>query len=352
LFGSGPFIPESQGVGSYFPEQYTSKQLYDFVESELLDVKNLMGAPKFEYARADKAAAWTLLAKLYLNAETYLGPGGTHYTECAAYCDSVISCGAYQLESEYVNLFRTDNNLSTEVIFPITCDGKFTQSYGGTTFLVHASVGGQMQVADFGIAPGSGWAGLRAKRNLPLNFTDSINDKRYQFFKTAPQVIDNTIMTTFTNGYGVTKWKNLDRNGNPGSDPTKTFVDTDFPLFRLADIYLMYAECATRGYADISQADGLFQELHSLRNPNGAAAPALASGQQNRILDERMRELYWEGHRRTDLIRFGLFTDGPYTWPWKGGTLAGATTDDHLDRYPIPSSDLTANPNLTQNRGY
>lgn len=211
-----------------------------------------------------------------------------------------------------------------------------------------------MQVADYGIAPGSGWAGLRAKRNLPLVFTDSLNDARFLFYKNAPQIIDNTIMTTFTNGYGVTKWKNLDRNGNPGSDPTGTFVDSDFPLFRLADVYLMYIECATRGHADLAKAQQLLQELQDKRRGPGASVPTLdaSPASQQFVLDERMRELYWEGTRRTDLIRYGLFTSGTYLWPWKAGTVGGSAASSHLNLYPIPSSDLVANPNLTQNPGY
>ncbi|MFM8433701.1 MAG: RagB/SusD family nutrient uptake outer membrane protein [Bacteroidota bacterium] len=352
LYGHGPFIPEDQGVGSYFPTEYSRQQLFTFIESELIAIKDQMGAPRFEYGRADKAAVWTLLAKLYLNSKVYINT--ERYDECAAYCDSVINCGAYSIEDNYRYLFLTDNNLCSEVILPIICDGRFTQSYGGTTFLVHASVGGQMLVADFGIAPGSGWAGLRAKRNLPLIFNDSLTDTRYNFFKNPPQIIDNTILTTFTNGYGVTKWKNLDRANNPGSDPTKTFVDTDFPMFRLADIYLMYIECATRGAANLGIAQSRFQELQDKRRGAGASTSVLdvSSASQRMILDERMRELYWEGHRRTDLIRYGLFTSSSYVWPWKGGTLTGTAAPVHLDLYPIPSSDLTANPNLTQNPGY
>ena len=70
------------------------------------------------------------------------------------------------------------------------------------------------------------------------------------------------------------------------------------------------------------------------------------------ILAERGRELLWEAHRRTDLIRFGEFTGGNYLWAWKGGTQAGTATDSFRDLYPIPESELVANPNLKQNPGY
>jgi len=70
------------------------------------------------------------------------------------------------------------------------------------------------------------------------------------------------------------------------------------------------------------------------------------------VLDERARELWWEGHRRTDLIRYGLFTGGDYLWAWKGNSQAGSSTPDTRNLYPIPASELVANPNLTQNPGY
>jgi len=69
-------------------------------------------------------------------------------------------------------------------------------------------------------------------------------------------------------------------------------------------------------------------------------------------LDERARELFWEGFRRTDLIRYGLFTSSSYLWPWKGGVAAGTGVADYRNLFPLPESDLSANPNLKQNPGY
>jgi hypothetical protein len=353
LYGKGPFIDENSGIGSFYPAEISRGELFDYVESELLAVAPELGAPRFQYARVDKAVAWTLLARLYLNAQIYkkqgavLGPA--RFEDCIRYCDSVIQSGAYSLEPNYEHLFLADNNLSNEIIFPIICDGLYTQSYGGTTFLVHASVGGSMQVANFGIAPGSGWAGLRAKKNLPLAMDTT--DGRYLFYTTG-QTLDINVVTTFTNGYAVTKWKNLDRNGNPGSDPTKTFVDTDFPMFRLADVYLMYAEAAARNASNANQTLAI-RYVNDLRERAfGNTSQNVTSITPEDILTERMRELYWEGTRRTDLIRFDKFTSSSYLWPFKGGNATGVGVDDHLNIYPIPASDLTANPNLTQNPGY
>ncbi|WP_262712619.1 RagB/SusD family nutrient uptake outer membrane protein [Arachidicoccus ginsenosidivorans] len=78
----------------------------------------------------------------------------------------------------------------------------------------------------------------------------------------------------------------------------------------------------------------------------------LTSYDLNTILDERGRELYWEGFRRTDLIRFGKFSGNNYLWPWKGGVKAGAGKDSHFNLFPIPASEIISNTNLQQNEGY
>ncbi|MEK7256375.1 MAG: SusF/SusE family outer membrane protein, partial [Bacteroidota bacterium] len=112
-----------------------------------------------EYGRADQAAAWTLMAKLYLNSQVYTGKAA--YTECIEACQKVINAG-YTLMPEYEHLFLADNDrpeAQNSIIFPVRYDGVSTQTWGGTTFLVHAPVGGSMNTADYGID--FGWGGLR-----------------------------------------------------------------------------------------------------------------------------------------------------------------------------------------------
>jgi hypothetical protein len=176
-------------------------------------------------------------------------------------------------------------------------------------------------------------------------------DSRAMFF-TEGQTLEIIDVSQFTEGYAVTKFKNVDQNGNPGSN--RSFVDTDFPMFRLADIYLMYAESILRG-----GAGGDFNTALNYLNDINERAYGDISGNIDEneftleyILDERARELYWECHRRTDLIRFGQFTDGNYVWPLKGGTLEGQAVSSHFDVFPIPATDIGANPNLNQNTGY
>lgn len=440
LFGNVPFVTEADPVGYFTPQQISRADLFSFVESELLDIESSLAEPKTnEYARADKAAAWTLLAKLYLNAEVYTGQD--KYTECITYATKVINAG-YTLESKYQNLFLADNNQSDGVIFPIAFDGLHTQSYGGTTFLIHAAVGGSMNPSDFGI--NGGWGGNRTTKNLVnlfsadvsasdiatanaaigtasnwgvvgsatpnewngpdltlyqtgtpdvyqgyVNLTDgeikfrpdnswgsdfgdngsnisvtaglykitintadktfSLENDQRAMFHTDGQNLEIAEIPPFTEGYAITKFKNVDKNGQAGSDTSGNFTDTDFPLFRLADVYLMYAEAVLRGGSGGDQSTAL-SYINLLRSR--ANAVPVSSINLDLILNERARELYWEGTRRTDLIRYGRFTDGNYVWPWKGGVINGTSTASYLDVFPIPATDLNANPNLTQNDGY
>ncbi|MFZ1824014.1 MAG: RagB/SusD family nutrient uptake outer membrane protein, partial [Chitinophagales bacterium] len=128
------------------------------------------------------------------------------------------------------------------------------------------------------------------------------------------------------------------------------FVDIDFPMFRLADVYLMYAEAAVRGGADMGLGITYFNNVRE--RAYGDASHNVVSIDLDKIINERARELQWEGQRRTDLIRFGLFTGGTYLWPYKGNVPGGTATDEYLNIYPLPNADIVANPNLVQNPGY
>lgn len=349
LYGNVPFVDENNQVGSFFPVQKSRADLFAYVESELLDIETkLVDAKANEYGRADKAAAWMLLSKLYLNANVYIG--ADKYTECLNYVKKAIA-SPYALEPTYANLFLADNNLCNEIIFPITFDGVHTRTWGGTTFIVNAGVGGSMVPAEFGIA--GGWAGTRTTPQFVDKFTDitGATDKR-AMFHTAGQSKSISDIFTFTDGYGIKKWKNKTRGGANGSD--LTHPDTDFPVFRLADAYLMYAEAVIRGGSggDATTALGYVNAIRT--RAYGNATGNITSGQLNLnfILDERARELYGECHRRTDLIRFGRFSTSTYVWEWKGNVKDGASTDSHFDLFPIPSTDMGANPNLVQNPGY
>lgn len=350
LFGNVPFATEDDEVGLFFPEQTNRADLFDYIESELLAIEDkLVGTKLNDYGRADQSAAWTLLTKLYLNATVY--NGSDRNSDAATYAAKVIN-SSHTLETNYEHLFLADNHLSNGIIYSVNFDGIHTQNYGGTTFLTHAPVGGKMKAADFGI--NGGWGGIRTTSAFVEKFADVTGntDQRAMFF-TDGQNLEIGDIGSFTDGYAITKWKNLDRAGNQGSDAAGNFTDIDFPLFRLADVYLMYAEAVLRGGTG-SSADALNYVNQLRERAYGNQSGNITSGELTLdfILDERARELYWEGHRRTDLIRFGHFTSNTYLWPWKGGTAEGTSTSNHLELFPIPSSDLNANPKLTQNQGY
>ncbi len=349
LFGSGPFTTEKDEVGIKPPPRSDRKQLFTYVESELKELEGLLKDPKTnEYGRADKAAVWMLLAKLYLNAEVYTGQG--RYNDARVYAEKVISAG-YSLKPNYGELFLADNNVgNTETIFSVNFDGVRTRTFGGTTYIIHAGTGGTMNPGSLGI--NSGWGGLRTTKNLVNLFpsTDGSQDKR-GVFHTDGQNLDISNVTAFTDGFPLIKFKNVTKTGQQGSDSAGDFVDTDFPLFRLADAYLMYAEAVLRGGGG-SQSQALTY-VNALRTrAYGNTSGNVTSINLDFILDERARELAWEATRRTDLIRFKKFTSASYVWPFKGGVKDGKGVEDYRNLYPIPASDLNANPNLIQNPGY
>ena len=472
--GNIPFVTEDDPVGAYQPEPTNSEDLFTYIESELFEVADeLPAASAVEYGRASRGAAWTLLTKLYLNSEVYTGT--ERYDEALTFAQNVIDQSGYQLADNYDHLFMADNDrpeVSREIIFPVRFDGDNMQTFGGTNFIIHAQIGGNMSAGDFGMD--GGWAGHRVTPQLveilnenqvdplqgtttenpdgdpeiyvpgahqaasgytadwtpaeaPLLVSDNQNDiyTGQVYFATAgaefkftaernwnngdwggsngtlvpggsnlaigdaglyeitvdlnamtytvslvkasaPEFADSrtNIFTDgqsleiesvqdFNQGYTLTKWSNMTSTGQPGKN--LAYADTDFPMFRLADVYLMYAEATVRGAAggDINRAVNLVNDLRERAYGNESGnITATELQQDNFILDERARELHWEAHRRTDLRRYGQFTGGDYVWSWKGVTQEGSATPDHFQIFPIPSTDINSNLNLTQNPGY
>ena len=353
LFCNPPFATETDLPGTFTPKQIARADLFKYVESELIAIQGDLYDPGAnEYARADKAADWALLSRLYLNAQVYTGT--QRNSDCIAYCNKIITSGKYSLHSSYANLFLADNNgYRDEIIMPIAEDGINTQSYGDVTFIIHAAVGGSEDATNmFGIASG-GWAGNRMTTTFVNKFADpSGNTDKRAIFYSAGQTLAITNPTIFTQGYLSAKFKNITSAGKPGSNDT--FVDTDFPLFRFSEIYLNYAEAVLRGGSggDAGTALSYINKIRERAYGNTTGDINASQLTLNFLIDERGRELYWEALRRTDLIRFGLFTGGTYLWDFKGNTQNGTATDAHLNLFPIPASDRQINTNLQQNPGY
>jgi starch-binding outer membrane protein, SusD/RagB family len=246
-----------------------------------------------------------------------------------------------------------DNDLNnTETILAIAYDASNSQNYGGTTFLICSAHGTNVPDNAAAGIPGGGWRGNRATKNLPQVFGDFSGnaDKRAIFGEGALEI--NSALT-FEDGIGVSKFKNIKASdGTTPYSPNGVLVNTDFPLFRLAEAYLIYIEAVKRGGTGGNDATALsyFNKLRerAFGNTNGN----VASFSLDDVLNERQRELYWEGHRRTDLVRYNRFTAASYLWPWKAGVAGGAGVDNHYNIFPIPSAEIISNTNLRQNPGY
>ena len=349
LFGQGPFFDETQAVGGTPPLPGTSREIFDFVEAELAALAATLPEPGAqEYGRVDRAAAWMLQSRLFLNAGVYVGDDRN--TDAAAAAQRVIASGAYVLAEDYADLFGADNDRADGIVFAVPFDGDNTQSFGGTTFLVHAPLGGSIDALAFGV--NSGWGGLRAAPEF-VDFFDDVSgatDERAIFY-TDGQSREIENLDVYTEGFAVPKWTNVTSDGAIGSD--LVHPDTDYPVFRLADAYLDYAEAVVRGGAgDRGLALDYVNELRERAFDSDAFNIDDAGLTIDFLLAERTRETYWEGNRRTDLRRYGLFTGGDYLWAFKGGPADGAPLADFRGVYPLPASELIANPNLSQNDGY
>jgi hypothetical protein len=456
LYGNVPLTTE---ISTELPTQSNRVELFAFIESELLEISSVLPASN-EYGRVNITAAQALLSRLYLNSETWTGE--PRYSECVEYSQNVMNSG-YSLNTNdangngtaYDELFLADNDVNgaqNEFIFTLNFDGMQSQTYGGTTFLVHAAIGGSMNPGEFGV--NGGWGGLRTTKNLVnqfsvdigalnsslgnmsdwglvgnatpngwdgpdlemyqigaqefavyaelasgeikfrfnedwgVNFGDNdadgtlesgganiavsagtyyiemdlsnetysispfTSDRRGMFY-TNGQNLEIESIPPFEDGYAVTKWTNIDSNGNQGSDSSGNFVDTDIPLIRLAEIYLNYAEATIRGGSgDVGTAVSLINEIRERAYGNTSGNISSGDLTLDFILDERSRELYWEGLRRTDLVRFNKFTNSSYLWPFKGNEQTGVGVDEYRNIFPLPANVVSINSNLTQNEGY
>jgi starch-binding outer membrane protein, SusD/RagB family len=352
LYHDIPFADENTIGSSSLPPKWKSAQIFAFIESELKACsENMKDAASCEYGRAPRAAAWMLLSRLYLNAVTY--EAGEHYADCLTYSKKVIDEG-YALEHSYAKLFNADNHLRTglgkEIIFPLVVSSTNVMSWGATTYLVCGEVDTDNGPKADSVGCASAWSMFRVRGEIPALFNLN-NDDRAMFYTTGQSQYMNNGVTDRTGGYFVVKWSNKTDNGIAASNTTSDGVDTDFPMFRLADAYLMYAEAAVRSTTNMSTALSYVNNLRSKRNAASVAESDLTAITDEIpfkfFLDERARELYWECVRRTDLIRFGCFTSNKYVWQWKGGVKDGTSVDAKFNIYPIPATEISANPNLS-----
>lgn len=357
-YGKVPFVTDADEMNpQLLPEQIQPADLFNYVEKELLEIEKILPSTN-EYGRVDKVAANFLLSRLYLNAKVYTKT--EQWQKAAEYAVKVVN-SHYKLSPKYLYNFLADNHTSPEIIWSLNADGVQAKSYGSSTFFVMAQTGGTMLTyLNMGIA--GGWGNIRVRPE----FVDKFNvedqnfdpadpnafkkgDSRALFFNVNHKKEIAALPGTFQDGYAFTKWRNVDKNGNGGSD--KAYVDTDFPLFRLSEAYLTAAEA----YVRMGKSSEALEYINVVRNRaynNGDGAISIADLDLDFILDERSRELSWELTRRTDLIRYDKFTTNNYLWSWKGYDKNGIAVDPKYNIFPLPSADVTANPKLVQNTGY
>ena len=371
-FGNVPFATELMATP---PTQIQRADLFKWIEEELLAVKDHLLAPAARkstddgYGRADQDAANLLLARMYLNAEVYTG--SARWADAETYAEAVIN-GPHKLWTQgknnwsaYQMLFMGDNGesgASVEAILPLLQDGVTTTSYGTSMYVISSAWKDDMDTPEnFGLDVNNCWAGNRARSQLlakffPANDAPEVaaadmavlaGDDRALFFGVGRELVVNK-PTEFTSGYSVAKYRNAYSTG--ATPHNNKFVDTDYFLMRSAEAYLIAAEADARQHNGVTQANKGTAFINALRER--AHATKANSYTLRQILDERSRELYFEGFRRTDLIRFGLYHTGDYMWDWKGGALAGSPFAATRCLYAIPAEDLNSNPNLKQNPGY
>lgn len=368
VFGDVPFTTENSPFGGGVnPKQASRKDVFDYCISELTALAaddSPMPAARSNYPRADKGAVLGLLARMYLNAEVYTGT--PMWQEAKDACEDIFTMG-YSLCPEYADLFRGDNGENpealNEVLFGISYDAEQTQSYGGTSYLTLAAIAAT-DVSSTQMINGvnNGWGGIRVPyeyvekyfnvRNADYSAgTYDVNDKRGRMFyiKGRSESMDGALYV-FLNGWSCLKFNNIPNNMDQDSyletAASKAYSDIDFPMIRLGEIYLIYAEACM----NLGQANTALPKVQELAARAGVTAPTSIT--QEWLIEERARELMWEGHRRTDLIRYGKFTSSSFLWTYKGGSFSGQGFDDHMKIFAIPASELASNPELHQNPGY
>lgn len=386
-FGQVPFSTENSPFGgTYMPPQVSRTEVFNYCVNELValmsDQSPMLG-PGALYPRADKGSAAGLLARLYLNSEVYTGV--PRWSEAKAICEEIFDMG-YALCPDYEALFRGDNGENPEargeMLWSIAYDSGSTESYGGTTYILAASLA-STDITDTSKPNGqvNGWAGLRVPYEFVSKYfnvsgqdyvsgTYEVDDLRAgSFYIKGRQESMEGALYVFMNGWSSLKFNNIPHDQTeeeflPTAN-TEGFADVDFPMIRLAEIYLIYAEAcmhiggdASAQIAALRQRAGWPVYGDENSGEGSGEGPGQSSGfsvlvDTDFLVAERARELMWEAHRRTDLIRYGLFDSGSYLWPYKGGdSYAGTSFPQYKNIFPIPPTELATNKALKQNPGY
>ncbi|MDY0253691.1 MAG: RagB/SusD family nutrient uptake outer membrane protein [Tenuifilaceae bacterium] len=382
LFGNPPFTTEADGVGKFYPRQLdpdinlARPMLFDYIVSELKEIAPVLAEPGGTAStQANRAAAWMLLARTYLNGEVFTGT--PYWEEAKIYADSVINHSPYRLAQNYRQNFSADNNYpaNPEMILAWEQDGIFTQGSVGTTFIIMSSSDAEYIPAEtfHGLTSNTNWNGNRARKefvqmalgdtiaiygNNPIPwYTDRMFEQSSDTRILMKVKRDVNIPSASSNGdygIGVYKFTGVNTDGSQAANYSPAYACTDFPVFRLADAYLMRAEAKFHLDDATALNDINYVRDRAFQSGDFGSEPAnhLTNLTAEEILNERGREFYYEAHRRTDLVRFGQFTDGTYNWTWKGGVQEGISTPSYRNVFPLPATEVATNPFIEQNPSY
>ena len=363
MFGNVPFATEKNSVGSTGPDRIIRADLFAWMDKEcddLLSGGDILGIKQNVYGRLDAGFVMMIQAKLNLNAAVYLGisdsEAKTYFDKAATLCKD-LKASFPALCSEYTHLFMADNHLRTEeIIFNIPQDGDLTRNYGGTTFLLKGSIKGGDAAWYAAMGANDGWGGIMVTPEFLAKF-DEDKDKRFLFWGGGPAPEDGewprdiADVKLFHTAWTSYKFCNICSDGTPAPNAAGGFSDIDYPLFRAADTYLMLAEAQLRGATSVTETEAR-EAWNAVRIRAGLDELAPTQYNLDELLDERGRELYWEGWRRSDLIRFGKYTSDAYNWAWKGNAKEVTSVNEKYVLMPIPASELNSNNKLKQNPGY
>ena len=372
-FGDVPFTTEESPFGGGVnPTQASRKDVFDYCISELTYLasdQSAMPAARSNYPRADKGSVNGLLARMYLNAEVYTGTA--MWEEAKETCETIFGMG-YALCPEYKALFSGDNGENPEamqeMLWSVAYDAEQTQSYGGTSYLTLAAIAAtDVSSTSFPNGVNNGWGGIRVpfeeiSKNWNISgqdyttgeYTVANGDVRGEvFYIKGRQESFNDALYVFLNGWSCLKFNNIPHDMTDAdyaeTAVSKAYSDIDFPMIRLGEIYLIYIEACM----NLGQLNTAMPYVEALAERAGlTTTPSASDINEDWLVKERFRELLWEGHRRTDLIRLGKFNSSSFLWTYKGGNYTGQGFDEHLNIFAIPATELAANPELHQNPGY
>jgi hypothetical protein len=356
MFGNVPVVT-SYNTDPSKVTQLKRSDVYAFLDGELTTNVPLLSTTvdKTTYGRVTQYAGYMLMAKLYMNAQVYTGT--PQWAKAITVLNQVINSGKYILQPNYLDNFAITNEGSSENIFVVPADKvHITNVNNWEMQTLHYS-----NNLTYGLT-GQPWNGFCSTADV-LNKFDAADARKAQFLVgqqyaadgvtplTDPQanlpVIFDPNVTSLSDPSGLFRMagaRNVKYHPEAG---TAGGQSNDMVIFRLADAYLMLAE-ASMWNGDMATAVTM---ANKVRERAGVADWTAADITAKNLLDERSREMMWEGWRRNDLIRFEVATSTHYFT----GARTPAKTDDgdqHAFIFPIPAPELISNPNLHQNPGY